>query len=79
MVKRSTLIWQIFQMIEDDNDGRALWNLLEQISTASDGLVYMTYAGETPEALAHKLGRQRLVKLIQLHHNMTHLRRQLQD
>jgi methylphosphotriester-DNA--protein-cysteine methyltransferase len=78
MADRSHLICQIFQAIENNDDGHHLWNLFEQITTTTsdDGIVYMTYAGETPQSLAEKLNRHRLLKLIQLHQKLTSIRTQ---
>lgn len=77
MAERSRLIWQIFQAIENNDDGCILWDLLEQITKTSDnGIVYMTYAGETPQSTAEKLNRHHLLKLIQLHQKLTFLRAQ---
>jgi len=75
MAERSDLIWQIFQAIENNDDGHNLWNLLEQITkTSDDGVVYMTYAGETPQSSAEKFDRHYLLKLIQLHQKLTFIR-----
>jgi hypothetical protein len=75
MAERSDLIWQIFQAIENNDDGHNLWNLLEQITkTSDDGVVYMTYAGETPQSSAEKFDRYYLLKLIQLHQKLTFIR-----
>jgi len=75
MADRSRLIWQIFQAIQNNDDGHYLWNLLEQ-TTSVDGIVYMTYGSETPQSLADKLHRQHLSKLIQLHQKLTYHRAQ---
>ena len=75
MEDRLRLIGEIFQAIENNADGHDLWNLLEELTNLShDGIVYMTYAGETPESLARKYHRQHLVKLIQLHQKLTSMR-----
>jgi hypothetical protein len=80
MADRSHLIWQIFQAIENNDDGNHLWNLLEQTTTISnDGVVYMTYAGETPQSLAEKFNRNHLLNLIQLHQKLTFLRAQFES
>jgi hypothetical protein len=80
MADRFHLIWQIFQAIENNDDGHHLWNLLEQITTTSDdGVVYMTYAGETPQSLAEKFNRYHLLNLIQLHQKLTFLRAQFES
>jgi hypothetical protein len=77
MADRSRLIWQIFQAIQNNDDGHYLWNLLEQITkTSDDGVVYMTYAGETPQSSAEKFNRHHLLKLIQLHQKLTFTRAQ---
>ena len=76
MADRSHLIWQIFQTIENNDDGHILWNLFEQIETFSDGIVYMTYGGETPQSSAEKYDRQHLLKLIQIHQKLTYIRAQ---
>ena len=73
MADKSYLIGQIFQAIENNEDERYLWNLLEEI-TSDQGMVYMTYAGETPESFAEKFKRDRLVKLIQLHQKLMFIR-----
>jgi hypothetical protein len=73
MGERSHLIRRIFQAIENNDDEHYLWNLLEQI-TSDEGMVYMTYAGETPESFAEKFNRDRLVKLIQLHQKLMFIR-----
>ncbi|UJR16054.1 hypothetical protein I4U23_002967 [Adineta vaga] len=81
MAEKSRLIWQIFQAIENNDDEHYLWNLLEQITTTSfdQGIVYMTYAGETPQSSAEKLNRSRLLQLLQLHEKLTHIRAQFQS
>ena len=74
---QSHLIWQVFQAIENDHDGHQLWNLLEEIAgQTNQGTVYMTYAGETPQSLAKKLNRQRLLRLLELHQKLTSIRSQ---
>ena len=75
MAQRAALIWRIFQSIEHDDDGRTLWNLLDQ-AASDDGIVYMTYGSETPQSLAQRLHRERLVKLIELHRNLAYHRAQ---
>ncbi|CAF2753492.1 unnamed protein product [Rotaria sp. Silwood2] len=77
MADKSNLIWQIFQAIENNDDGHILWNLLEQIKTFDDGIIYMTYGGETPQSSAEKLDRQYLLKLIQIHQKLTYIRAQV--
>ncbi|CAF0777599.1 unnamed protein product [Rotaria sordida] len=77
MAHRSDLIWQIFQAIENNDDGHILWNLLEQIKIFDDGIIYMTYGGETPQSSAEKLDRQYLLKLIQIHQKLTYIRAQI--
>ncbi|CAF0872864.1 unnamed protein product [Adineta steineri] len=79
MAAKSYLTCQIFQAIENNDDGQNLWNLLEQITTSHEGIVYMTYAGETPETLAEKLNRPRLLQLLQLHQKLTYMRAQFQS
>jgi hypothetical protein len=77
MADRSRLVRQIFEAIENNDDGHYLWDLLEQIATTSnDGVVYMTYAGETPQSSAKKFNRHHLLKLIQLHQKLTFIRAQ---
>lgn len=77
MAERSRLIRQIFQAIENNDDGHTLWNLLEQITkTFDNGIVYITYAGETPQSSAKKFNRHHLLKLIQLHQKLTFIRAQ---
>jgi hypothetical protein len=77
MADRSHLVQQIFEAIQNNDDGRNLWSLLEQITTACDeGVVYMTYAGETPQSSAVKFNRHHLLKIIQLHQKLTFLRAQ---
>ncbi|CAF3294103.1 unnamed protein product [Rotaria socialis] len=76
MADRSHLISQIFQAIENNVDGPTLWSLLEQIKTFDDGIIYMTYGGETPQSTAEKLNRQYLLKLMQVHQKLTHIRAQ---
>ncbi|CAF0974712.1 unnamed protein product [Adineta steineri] len=75
MADKSHLIWQIFQTIQENDNGQILWNLLEQITT-DNGIVYMKYGNETPQSLAEKLHRQNLLKLIQLHQKLTYHRAQ---
>ncbi|CAF1070487.1 unnamed protein product [Adineta ricciae] len=81
MAEKSRLIWQIFQAIENNDDGHGLWNLLEQITTTSfdQGVVYMTYAGETPQSSAEKCHRHRLLQLLKLHEKLTYSRAQYQS
>lgn len=77
MVDRLNLLGEIFQAIENNADGQEFWNLLEHLRTLSkDGIVYMTYAGETPQSAAEKLDRRHLVQLIQLHQKLTFMRTQ---
>lgn len=76
MADRSQLIWQIFQAIENNDDGHTLWNLLEQVKTFDDGIIYMTYGGETPQSSAEKLDRHNLLKLLQVHKELTFMRAQ---
>lgn len=77
MVERTRLIGQVFRAIaNDETDGHHLWNLLEEIAGSSEGLVYMTFGGETPQSLAKKLDRPYLLKLIQLHDKLIQLRTQ---
>jgi len=75
MADKSDLIWQIFQTIQNNDNGQILWNLLEQ-TTSVDGIVYMTYGSETPQSLAEKFHRENLLKLIQLHQKLTYFRAQ---
>jgi hypothetical protein len=75
MADKSHLLWQVFDTIENDDNGQILWNLLEQ-TRSDNGIVYMTYGSETPQTLAEKYHRQHLVKLIQLHQKLTYLRSQ---
>jgi hypothetical protein len=75
MADKSHLIERIFQAIENNDDEHYLWNLLEQIPS-DEGVVYMTYAGETPESFAEKFNRIRLLKLIQLHQKLMFIRAQ---
>jgi hypothetical protein len=75
MADKSHLIWQIFETIQNNDNGQILWNLLEQ-TTSHNGIVYMTYGSETPQSLADKLHRQHLSKLIQLHQKLTYHRAQ---
>lgn len=75
MADKSHLIERIFQAIENNDDEHYLWYLLEQ-NTSNEGVVYMTYAGETPESFAKKFNRNRLVKLIQLHQKLMVIRAQ---
>jgi hypothetical protein len=81
MADRSHLTRQIFQAIENNDNGHRLWNLLEQITTTTsgEGIVYMTYAGETPQSSAEKLNRHRLLQLIELHQKLTYIRAQFQS
>ena len=72
----SQLVWQIFDAIGKGDDGRHLWTLLEEAGERTQGRVYMTYGGETPESLAKKLDRSRLLHLLQLHEKLTLLRNQ---
>lgn len=78
MAERCNLIRQIFQAIESNADGHDLWNLLEQVAAANadQGVVYMTYAGETPQSAAEKLQRHRLLQLLQLHEKLAYARAQ---
>lgn len=77
MADKSQLLWQIFNSIQNNDNGQVLWNLLDQTRILSDdGIVYMTYGSETPQSLAEKLHRQHLFKLIQLHQKLTYLRAQ---
>lgn len=76
MADRSNLIWQIFQAIENNDDGSTFWNLLEQLKAFDDGIIYMTYGGETPQSSAEKLNRQYLLKLIQIHQKLASIRAQ---
>lgn len=73
MTEKSNIIWQIFQAIENNDDGQMLWDLMEQ-TTSTDGIVYMTYGSETPQSLAEKSQRKHLLKLIQIHQQLTCLR-----
>jgi hypothetical protein len=75
MADKSHLLWQVFDTIENDDNGQILWNLLEQ-TRSDNGIVYMTYGSETPQTLAEKYHRQNLLKLIQLHQKLTYLRSQ---
>lgn len=78
-MEKSHLIWRVFQAIEENDDGHELWNLLDEINTTSssnEGVVYMTYAGETPQSSAEKFHRDRLFQLIELHRKLTVLRAQ---
>lgn len=72
----SQLVWQIFQAIEKNDNGHHLWNLLEEINQRNQGNIYMTFAGETPQSLAKKLNRPRLLHLLQLHEKLTLIRNQ---
>ena len=78
LMEKSHLIWRIFQAIEQNDHGHDLWNLLDQITMGglNEGVVYMTYAGETPQTFAEKFHRGRLSRLIQLHQKLTVLRAQ---
>lgn len=73
MAEKSNIIWQIFQTIENNDHERVLWDLLEQ-TTSTDGIVYMTYGSETPQSLAEKFQRKHLLKLMQIHRQLTYLR-----
>ena len=73
MVERSELIWKIFRAIETDERSDDFWRLLEQLDS-EDGLVYMTYASQTPMTLAQQLQRSKLSKLIQIHENLICIR-----
>lgn len=73
MATNPSLIWQIFQAIEKNESGDYFWNLLEH-SKSSDGLVYMTYASQTPETLTEQFRRHQLHKLIKVHQQLTYLR-----
>ena len=75
MADKSRLIGRIFQAIANNDDEHYVWDLLEQI-TSDEGVVYMTYAGETPQSFAEKVHRDRLMKLIQLHRNLMIIRAQ---
>ncbi|UJR30456.1 hypothetical protein I4U23_017989 [Adineta vaga] len=70
MADKAHLIWQIFETIDKNDNGQMLWNLLDQINTTNDGIVYMTYGNQTPQTLAEEFHRQHLVKLIQLHQKL---------
>lgn len=76
MTDQSHLIFQIFQAIEQDDDGHYFWTLLEEINQLSQGTVYMTYAGETPQSLAKKLDRHHLLRLLQMHEKLISIRNQ---
>jgi hypothetical protein len=76
MVHRSDLLGQVFQVIEHGQDGHRLWNLLEEITHLHEGMVYMTFGGETPASLAEKLDRQYFLKIIRLHQKLNAIRLQ---
>ena len=73
MAEKSNLVWEIFQAIENNDNGQMLWDLLEQ-TASTDGIVYMTYGSETPQSLAEKSQRKHLLKLMQIHQQLTYLR-----
>jgi hypothetical protein len=75
MADKMDIICQVFQCIENNDNGQILWNLLEQ-TTSVDGIVYMTFGSETPQTLAEKFHRENLVKLIKLHQKLNYLRAQ---
>jgi hypothetical protein len=75
MADKTDIIWQVFQCIENNDNGQILWNLLEQ-TTSVDGIVYMTFGSETPQTLAKKFQRENLMKLLELHQKLTYLRAQ---
>ena len=72
----SQLVWKIFDAISKGDDGPRLWSLLEEAGEKIQGRVYMTFGGETPESLAKKLDRSRLLHLLQLHEKLTLVRNQ---
>ena len=76
MADKSHIIWQVFEAIQNNDNGQILWNLLEQTTTSVDGIVYMTYGSETPQSLAEKHRREHQLKLIQLHQKLTYFRAQ---
>jgi hypothetical protein len=75
MADESDIIWQIFETIQNNDNGQILWNLLEQTRSV-DGIVYMTYGSQTPQSLAKQFHRENLLKLIQLHQKLTFFRAQ---